>query len=96
MALNCVTNVCADIHVVIPTVVMLEMLSVGILTFNEFQILLWILCRNFHSAIHSVYLFFGGTTITTFHNFFLIFMHMCICNHQYITSRGVIVQDTLQ
>ena len=77
MALNCVTNVCADIHVAVPTVVTLEMLPVGILTFNEFQILLWILCRNFHSAIHFVYLFFDGTTITTFHNcFFNFYVHV--------------------
>ena len=97
MALNCVTNVCADIHVAIPTMVMLEMLPVGILTFNEFHSLLWILCRSFHSAIHSVYLFFRGTTITTFH-FFLIFMYMCICNYQYITSTQdeVSLSKTLQ
>ena len=47
MALKCVTNVCGDIHVAIPTVVMFEMLLF-------LQSLLWLLCRNFHCAIHSV------------------------------------------
>ena len=58
MALNHLTNVCVGIYVAIPTVVTFEMLPAAILTFYEFQSLLWTLCRNFHSAIHSVDLFF--------------------------------------
>ena len=57
MGLNRVTYVCADIHVAIPVIVTFEMLHASILTFYEFQSLLRILCRNFHSAINSVDLF---------------------------------------
>ena len=38
MALSCLTNVCGDIHIVIPTVVMFEMLPATILTFHVISV----------------------------------------------------------
>ena len=56
MVLNCLTNVCGDIHIVIPTVVMFEMLPATILTFHEYQCLC-VFGRNFYSVIYAVVLF---------------------------------------
>ena len=46
MPLNCLTNICGDIHFAIPAVVMFEILPATILTFHEYQSLC-VFGRNF-------------------------------------------------
>ena len=37
MPLNCLTNICGDIHFAIPAVAMFEILLATVLTFHEYQ-----------------------------------------------------------
>ena len=75
-ALNCLVNVCGDIHIVIPTVVMFEMVPATILTFHEYQCLC-VFGRNFYSVIYAVVLIL--IMLPPFLHLKLMFNFSCTC-----------------